>query len=127
MEKKISNMIIGMVLAGILVGCGAAADDGTPPRTETESQAESEMEMNTQMETESEVVQEPVITTVTISATGDCALGALQYHEYSGSFHSYWSCGYNPSDPVLFWRRPYWWRIPLDHLYISLYRTCVKW
>lgn len=96
MKKKISNMIIGMVLAGILVGCGAVADDGTPPRTETESQtqtesqAESEMEMNTQMETESEVVQEPVITTVTISATGDCALGALQYHEYSGSFHSYY-------------------------------------
>ena len=28
MKKKISNMIIGMVLAGILVGCGAAADDG---------------------------------------------------------------------------------------------------
>jgi poly-gamma-glutamate synthesis protein (capsule biosynthesis protein) len=33
---------------------------------------------------------EPVVTTVTITASGDCTLGAMQLHGYEGSFHEYY-------------------------------------
>jgi poly-gamma-glutamate synthesis protein (capsule biosynthesis protein) len=34
--------------------------------------------------------EEPVVTTVTVTATGDCTLGAMQLHGYAGSFHEYY-------------------------------------
>jgi poly-gamma-glutamate synthesis protein (capsule biosynthesis protein) len=33
---------------------------------------------------------EPVVSTLTITATGDCALGSLQTHGYEASFHQYY-------------------------------------
>ena len=48
-------------------------------------------ETENNIETETETQKEPVVSTFTLTATGDCALGVLQYHEYAGSFHQYYS------------------------------------
>lgn len=84
--KKVYKGLALLLMMLMLVGCGNAGGD-TEIDTEKESQVSSE--------TESEIVSEseepqPVVTTITITATGDCALGALQYHEYSSSFHEYY-------------------------------------
>lgn len=52
-------------------------------QTESESEFMSETE-----EVESE--REPIITTLTLSATGDCTLGVTQQHGYENSFHEYY-------------------------------------
>ena len=57
----------------------------------TEEATDTEEVAGTSEMTETETQPaEPVIETLTISATGDCALGALQYHGYSKSFHQYY-------------------------------------
>ena len=83
MKTRACKSVALFLMLMLLVGCGKV--DGEP---------ETNLPQEPQTETETEIVQEtekePVITTVTISATGDCALGALQYHEYAGSFHKYY-------------------------------------
>ena len=83
MRKKLyKGIAIFLLMTIVLSGCGKAEN----PNEQQDSQIETESELV--VETEKE--PEPVITTVTISATGDCSLGALQTHAYSGSFHSYY-------------------------------------
>ena len=45
---------------------------------------------STGKEPETETEPEPILQTVTISATGDCTLGKTQQHGYEGSFYSYY-------------------------------------
>ncbi|MBR4026522.1 MAG: CapA family protein [Lachnospiraceae bacterium] len=44
----------------------------------------------TELIIETEPDPEPIITTLTLTATGDCTLGVTQQHGYSGSFHAYY-------------------------------------
>ncbi len=81
-------------LALIAGGCGLqgnvpSGNQGNNSQSEQESQFE-ETEKGTETESETETIIEPVVTTLTITATGDCALGALQYHEWAASFHQYY-------------------------------------
>lgn len=90
MKKSIFRMMSFLLAGMLLTGC--AQSENHKPETEHASQLESEKETEniaTSEETE-EPLPEPTVTTVTITAAGDCSLGALQYHEYSGSFHSYY-------------------------------------
>lgn len=95
------------VLTAALLTCGCAVQAG-PKETagpagtqeETERQTETgaeEVLQETQSEaaavpeTEAETEEpEPVVQTVTITAVGDCTLGATQTHGYAGSFHEYY-------------------------------------
>lgn len=118
MKKKISIVLIGMMVLG-MVGCGGA-DMGNPggtdviaqetevTLTETASEesegtqiAESEIpgEEVTDKESagtespETETVQEPVepeVVQITINAVGDITLGTNQKHSYKNSFHEYY-------------------------------------
>ena len=62
------------------------------PESETESNSEVESVTNSEInsEVEPEPEPEPIVTQFTISAVGDCAIGALQTHGYAGSFHQYY-------------------------------------
>lgn len=110
---KKTGCFIGLIICGcILTGCsvngeavGSDTEDskssvvevGTATEivsdseeyTETESEVSQEPEVPTESQTE-ESEAEPVVETLTVSATGDCALGALQYHGYAKSFHQYY-------------------------------------
>jgi poly-gamma-glutamate synthesis protein (capsule biosynthesis protein) len=65
------------------VETAAEATEEIAADTETESAAETEMETE-------EAEPEPVVTTATITASGDCTLGAVHLHGYEGSFHEYY-------------------------------------
>ena len=86
MKKRVYRWLTLLCAAAMLTGCGSSAAGENVPGTEMNSQMGTEESSELVTETE----KEPVVTTVTITATGDCALGALQYHEYSGSFHQYY-------------------------------------
>lgn len=86
MKKQVYRCLVLLALVAMLAGCGKPAGGTTESMTENETQTGTEMGTEESSETE----KEPVVTSVTITATGDCALGALQYHEYSGSFHKYY-------------------------------------
>lgn len=86
-----------MLLAGTVLLAGCAGNAGNkqtessgPETEESSSQAASEPESETDTTSETESEPEPVTSTITISATGDCALGKLQYHGYEGSFVEYY-------------------------------------
>lgn len=82
MKKQVYRWLTLLCVTAMLTACGSSGSGGNG--IESDSQFETESELATETE------KEPVITTVTITATGDCALGALQYHEYGGSFHKYY-------------------------------------
>lgn len=86
MKKNVYKGLALLLMAVMLVGCGNAGGN-----TENDTQKGSEIMTETESElvTESEE-PEPVVSTVTITATGDCALGVLETHGYQGSFHSYY-------------------------------------
>ena len=86
MRKHIYKGITVVLLACLLCGCQMADGNKGSTENETESLLGTELETESEIVTETEI--EPVVTTVTITATGDCSLGALQTHGYSGSFHS---------------------------------------
>lgn len=60
--------------------------------SETEASAEPETENPAEPGTEAaaEIAAEPMVQTVTVTAVGDCTLGATQTHGYAGSFHEYY-------------------------------------
>lgn len=103
--------ILRVILATILIaasvalcGCGGAdsssvdsdtqvvSNDSKKANSSTEKSTEShiENENNTESGTESDTQNISQITTVTITATGDCTLGNNQEQSYSGSFNSYY-------------------------------------
>ena len=86
MRKNVYKVIAVLLASMMLASCGRAETEKGP---ETEQNSQTETELGTEIIMESEE-PEPVVATVTISATGDCSLGALQTHGYSGSFHSYY-------------------------------------
>lgn len=84
MKKRVFSIVTLLTITSLLGGCGNIAGESQNPMTESQVGTEESSEIVQETE------KEPVITTVTITATGDCALGALQYHQYNGSFHKYY-------------------------------------
>ncbi|MBQ8039913.1 MAG: CapA family protein [Lachnospiraceae bacterium] len=89
-RKVIALLLVGVFLLG---GCGMQGNfnkdtqsSGEVKETEQDSEAITESES----EPEPEPEPEPVVSTFTLTATGDCALGILQYHGYEASFHQYY-------------------------------------
>lgn len=97
------------LLCGALMfgGCGSDAawkpdaPESTGAERETETQTDAEQGSGLPAETESgsetwtetetqEAVPKPLVQTVTVTAVGDCTLGATQTHGYEGSFHEYY-------------------------------------
>ena len=108
MKKAWRFWVVLLINVSMLMGCvrtgipevpsteTATTDVGSDTESESGSQTETGEEVtdtgtteDTEPDTE-EVVPEPVVETITITATGDCALGALQYHGYSKSFHQFY-------------------------------------
>ena len=89
---RLAALLFCLIL--MVSGCGIQGNNSQSEQgsgvDETESATENKTEIETESETESETIVEPVVTTLTITATGDCALGALQYHEWAASFHQYY-------------------------------------
>lgn len=89
-----------LVLAMLLGGCSFTKDvavqptpSGNPATESVTEDAPTEAVEETQIrEIQATETQEtePVIQTVTLTATGDCTLGATQTHGYAGSFHEYY-------------------------------------
>lgn len=89
---KFVALFLGLIL--MASGCGVEGNHSQPEQgsevDKTESTTENKTETESQTESETESIVEPVVSTLTITATGDCALGALQYHEWAASFHQYY-------------------------------------
>lgn len=105
MSKRIRKLLALLLAVSLLAGCTAPAvggssqsesatgnmqADDTVTETDTVMETDTTTESATETEPESEIVPEPVVTTFTISAVGDCSLGALQTHGYAGSFYQYY-------------------------------------
>lgn len=105
-KNKMFGLVAVMVFTATnILGCGlsqvsdAFGTSVTPGNEELEAintiEASSEAEKETDasdeaVEVETEAEPEPLVQTITISATGDCTLGKMQDHGYSGSFYSYY-------------------------------------
>ena len=101
-DIQIEEIMKKVLVLGLLIGAlGLSAcsfDDGSAKeqgnkntqskQTEVLSQNVSEI-AETQTE-EAEEIVEPEINTITVTATGDCTLGKMQDHGYSGSFNAYY-------------------------------------
>lgn len=66
------------------------ADGMDESESEPETGSESETTGGTESESAAEEIPVPVVQTVTVTAAGDCTLGAAQTHGYAGSFHEYY-------------------------------------
>lgn len=85
MKRQYYKLLVAALAIAMLAGCGkAGSEQSSQPDTQLDTEAGTEVVIETETE------PEPVVNTVTITATGDCSLGALQTHGYSGSFHSYY-------------------------------------
>ncbi len=93
--NKRRQLVWTLAAALLLGGCTTTVN---VPEQETEKEAVVENTQTVQPETTAqEEIQptetqeaEPLIQTVTLTATGDCTLGATQTHGYAGSFHEYY-------------------------------------
>lgn len=93
--NKRRQLVWTLAAALLLGGCTTTVN---VPEQETEKEAVAENTQTVQPETTAqEKIQptetqeaEPLIQTVTLTATGDCTLGATQTHGYAGSFHEYY-------------------------------------
>ena len=90
-----SRKLLVLLLTGVLLlsGCGVFSNTGKNTQAtgeQKETEGKSESELVTESESESETEPQPVVSTFTLTATGDCALGILQYHGYEASFHQYY-------------------------------------
>lgn len=93
--NKRRQLVWTLAAALLLGGCTTTVN---VPEQETEKEAVVENTQTVQPETTAqEKIQptetqeaEPLIQTVTLTATGDCTLGATQTHGYAGSFHEYY-------------------------------------
>ena len=64
--------------------------DAAESETEASAEPETENPAEPGTETAAEIAAEPTVQTVTVTAVGDCTLGATQTHGYAGSFHEYY-------------------------------------
>ena len=86
--KWIKGLICLAGVSCILIsGCAAEkvagpanSEAGIEAESQTAGQQESQQESLTGEDTQESLPLEPVVTTVTISATGDCTLGVTQTH-----------------------------------------------
>ena len=93
--NKRRQLVWTLAAALLLGGCTTTVN---VPEQETEKEAVVENTQTVQPETTAqEEIQptetqeaEPLIQTVTLTATGDCTLGSTQTHGYAGSFHEYY-------------------------------------
>lgn len=93
--NKRRQLVWTLAAALLLGGCTTTVN---VPEQETEKEAVVENTQTVQPETTAqEEIQppetqeaEPLIQTVTLTATGDCTLGVTQTHGYAGSFHEYY-------------------------------------
>lgn len=88
---------IGILVLALLFGGCATTQDTVLKDTASVQQVQTEAAAPTQEPEAVEAIQptemqepEPVMQTVTLTATGDCTLGATQTHGYAGSFHEYY-------------------------------------
>lgn len=92
--SRVRCQIAALGFALILAGCGLQETKDSSEKTEETQSLEqlenSETETESVTETETEEVVEPEIKELTITATGDCTLGAVHTHSYKGSFHDYY-------------------------------------
>lgn len=88
------TMAIVLAYALLFSGCGITSDTQSGENSEKLPSEQTSQAVGTEnvteADTQTETITEPVVTTFTVTATGDCALGALQYHEYAASFHQYY-------------------------------------
>lgn len=96
-HKRISAagaVLLGLVM--VIAGCGQNGSVDCVTQQEKNTQENTQhIAQDTQTEVifpeeETEEIIEPVVQTVTITATGDCTLGVTQTHGYEGSFHAYY-------------------------------------
>ncbi len=98
LDKKAAAVIIAFFIVCGVPGCERKDIEDFNSRNETEESVTTEgisesLEEVTYETTETEATTEekrPDIRTLTITATGDCALGPIQTHGYGGSFHAYY-------------------------------------
>ena len=104
MKRKRYGIVLALltILLSIVLGQTRIASDEPKQneeqssKWETETEAKSETDVETESNSEAltniklETESETNIKSVTITATGDCTLGATQQHGYSGSFHEYY-------------------------------------
>lgn len=95
--NKRRGVVWFLAVAMMLGGC-APAQETTVLQTQSEQETswttEATQSVATEVMEETQATEtqeaEPVIQTVTLTATGDCTLGATQTHGYAGSFHEYY-------------------------------------
>ena len=78
-----------ILLAGMCVLCSACENKYISTNQKVETQ-KTESQTKSEVETETETKKEPVITTFTLSAVGDCTLGVTQKQGYDRSFNQYY-------------------------------------
>lgn len=80
-----------ILLAGMCVLCSACGKKNVDTNQKGESQnVESQTKSEVETEIETETKSEPVITTFTLSAVGDCTLGVTQKQGYDRSFNQHY-------------------------------------
>ena len=94
--NKGKNIAWILVLTLLLGGCTITQNTTEQDTQSVQDTSQTEiLTEQVQTETVEEMQQtetqepEPQIQTVTLTATGDCTLGATQTHGYAGSFHEY--------------------------------------
>lgn len=96
--KKATSYFAGIILGSMLFGgCSIGNQEASPVSTEVSEEKIASTEVVAEKMSDTEVKQEeklqeeePQIQTLTISATGDCTLGKMQDHGYTGSFDAYY-------------------------------------
>ncbi|MBQ9234607.1 MAG: CapA family protein, partial [Lachnospiraceae bacterium] len=103
-KKHITFIIVLLGMTGIAAGCSRKKYDEIKQENDTATEITKEIVTDTVTELESteetvDITEDDSITTterkpdihkLTITATGDCALGPIQTHGYGGSFHAYY-------------------------------------
>lgn len=80
----------GCTTVDVSVSETAQTENPSTERVVVSTERETEFVTDTEQEIEQETEREPIVQTVTLTATGDCTLGATQTHGYQGSFHDYY-------------------------------------
>lgn len=87
-QKKNKGLLwLLMVCAMLVTACGIQKDTQTSAENKDTQEF---LQTETEPEPETETEQEPVVSTFTLTATGDCTLARSYTHGYSGSFTEYY-------------------------------------
>ena len=93
--KRLWILLMGTCL--LISGCAKTGKTNDNIQQDEVTQSAEHAALETEVDIEPEIVSEeseiepePVITTLTLSAAGDCTLGVTQQHGYENSFHEYY-------------------------------------